>query len=119
MTDKKAVTRFFQIKMIPPPLWNACDFVLQISFTVEHIASKMSTAADFLCRLETNPNEKNIFRIRKDVPTQPIEANIESTRIAQEDQVSFHTDDIDLPSKNSYGWRNKISAMLYTWKHPS
>ena len=28
MTDSKSVTRFFQTKMIPRPLWNACDFVL-------------------------------------------------------------------------------------------
>ena len=28
MTDSKSVTGFFQSKMIPPPLWNACDFVL-------------------------------------------------------------------------------------------
>ena len=27
MTDSKSVTRFFQTKIIPPPLWNACDFV--------------------------------------------------------------------------------------------
>ena len=36
MTDSKPVTRFFQIKMIPPPLWNACDFVLQFNFTIAH-----------------------------------------------------------------------------------
>ena len=27
-TDSKSVTRFFQTKLIPPPLWNACVFVL-------------------------------------------------------------------------------------------
>ena len=37
MTDSKSVTRFFQTKMIPPPLWNACDFVLQLNFTIAHI----------------------------------------------------------------------------------
>ena len=25
LTDNKSVTRFFQTKIIPPPLWNACD----------------------------------------------------------------------------------------------
>ena len=27
MTDSKSFNRFFQRKMIPPPLWIACDFV--------------------------------------------------------------------------------------------
>ena len=58
MTDSKSVTRFFQTKMIPPPLWNACDFVLQFNFTIAHIPGKMNTAADFLSRLEMDPNEK-------------------------------------------------------------
>ena len=61
MTDSKSVTRFFQTKMIPPPLWNACDFVLQFNFTIAHIPGKMNTAADFLSRLEMDPNEKIFF----------------------------------------------------------
>ena len=47
MTDSKSVTRFFQTKMIPPPLWNACDFVLQFKFSIAHIPGKTNTAADF------------------------------------------------------------------------
>ena len=93
MTDSKSVTRFFQTKMIPPPLWDACDFVLQINFTIAHIPVKMNTAADFLSRLEMDPNEKIILRIREDIPTKPIEVNIESTGIAQEEQVFFDPTD--------------------------
>ena len=58
MTDSKSVTRFFQTKMIPPPLWNACDFVLQFNFTIAHIPGKTNTAADFLSRLQMDPNKK-------------------------------------------------------------
>ena len=58
MTDSKSVTRFFQTKMTPPHLWNACDFVLQFNFTIAHIAGKKNTPADFLSRLEMNLNEK-------------------------------------------------------------
>ena len=47
MTDSKSVTRFFQTQMIPPPLWNACDFVLQFNFTIAYNPGKMNTAADF------------------------------------------------------------------------
>ena len=34
LTDNKSVTRLFQTKIIPPALWNACDFVLQFHFTI-------------------------------------------------------------------------------------
>ena len=40
MTDGKSVTRFFQTKMIPLPLWDACYFVLQFNFTIPHIPGK-------------------------------------------------------------------------------
>ena len=63
MTDSKSVTGFIPTKMIPPPLWNACDFVLQINLTIAEIQGEMNTAADFLSRLESNPNEK-ILKIR-------------------------------------------------------
>ena len=93
VTDSKLVTRFFQTEMIPPPLWNACDFVLQFNFTIAHIPEKLNTAADFVSRLEMDSNEKKIFKIREDIPTKPIEVNIESTGIAQEEPVFFDTTD--------------------------
>ena len=93
VTDSKSVTRFFQPKMIPPPLWNACDFVLQFNFTIAHIRGKMNTAADFLSRLELDPKEKVILKIREDIPTKPIEVNIVSTVIAQEEPVFFDPTD--------------------------
>ena len=62
MTDSKSVTGFFQTKKIPPPLGNACDFVLQFNFTIAHIPGKMNTAADFLSRLEMDPSEKKNFK---------------------------------------------------------
>ena len=58
MTDSRSVTSFFQTKKFPPPLWNACDFVLQFNFTTARIPGKMNSAADFLSRLEMDPNEK-------------------------------------------------------------
>ena len=89
MTDSKSVTRFFHTKKIPQPLWNACDFVLQFSFTIARIQGKMNTAAKFLSRLEKDPKEKTILKIREDIPTKPIEVNIESTGITQEEPVFF------------------------------
>ena len=93
MTDSKSVTKFFPTKMIPPPLWNACDLEWQLNFTIAHIPGKMNTAADFSSRLEMDPNEKITFKIRKDIPTKPIEVNIESTGIAQKESVFVDTTD--------------------------
>ena len=106
MTDSKSVTRFFQTKLIPPPLWNACDFVLQFSFTIAQIPGKMNTAADSLSRLEMDPNEKIILKNREDIPTQPIEVNIESTGIAQEETVFLDpTDQQETTEKDL--WKRK------------
>ena len=47
LTENCSVTRFFQTKIIPPPLWNPCDYVLQYNFVIAHVAGAMNTAADF------------------------------------------------------------------------
>ena len=93
MTDSKSVTRFFRTKMIPPPLWNACDFVLNFNFTIAQVPGKLNTEADFSSRLKVGVNEKIIFKLREDIPTKSIEVNIESTGIAQEEPVFFDTTD--------------------------
>ena len=109
MTDSKSVTRFLQTKMIPPPLWNACDFVLQFSFTIAHIPRKMNTAADFLSRLEMDPIERKLLQITEDIPTEPIEVNIESTGITQEETVFFdRTDQLETTEKEL--WTRKEEA---------
>ena len=109
MTDSKSVTRFFQTKMIPPSSWNACDFVLQFNFTIAHIPGKMNTAADFLSRLEKDPNENLTFKNREDIPTKPIEVNIESTGIAQEEPVFFDTTDQQKTTEKEL-WKRKEEA---------
>ena len=58
LTDIKSVTRFFQTKIILPPLWNACDVVIQFNFIISHIPGKNNTAADYLSRMEMDPTEK-------------------------------------------------------------
>ena len=94
LTDNKSVTRFFRTKIIPPTLWNACDYVIQFNFTSAHIPGKNNTAADYLSRLEVSPNEKLILRIREDLPTTPIELHVQSARVTEEEQI-FYTDDDD------------------------
>ena len=109
MTDSKSVTRFFQTKMISPLLWNACDFVLQFNFTIARIPGKMNTAADFLPRLAMDPNEKLNLKFREDIPTKPVEVNIESTGIAQEETIFFDpTDQLETTEKEL--WKRKGEA---------
>ena len=94
LTDNKSVTRFFQTKIIPPPLWNACDFVIQFNFTIAHIPGKNIAAADYLSRMEMDPTEKLVLKIRADVETQPIEVNVQSAGVSEEEQVFFTEEDI-------------------------
>ena len=84
LTDNKSVTRFFQTKMIPPSLWNACDFVLQFHFKIAHVPGRMNTAADFLSRLDISPKEKVLLQIREDIQTTPIQVNIQCSDIHEE-----------------------------------
>ena len=93
LTDNKSVTRFFQTKIIPPPLWNACDFVIQFNFVIAHIPSKNNTAADYLSRMEMDPTEKLVLKIREDVETRPIEFNVQSAGVSEEEQVFFTEED--------------------------
>ena len=92
-TDNRSVTRFFQAQMIPPALWNACDYVLQCNFVVAHVAGSMNTAADFLSRTEIDPTEKLEMTIRNDIHTKAIEVNIESSGIVEEEQIYVLPDD--------------------------
>ena len=73
LIDNKSVTRFFQTKAIPPALWNACDYVLQVNFKIAHIAGSVNTAADFFSRLELKVTEKIRLKIREDFQTTPFE----------------------------------------------
>ena len=94
LTDNKSVTRFFQTKIIPPPLWNACDSVIQFNFfTIAHIPGKNNTAADYLSRMEMDPTEKLVLKIRADVETQPIEVNVQSAGVSEEEEVFFTEED--------------------------
>ena len=95
LTDNKSVTRFFQTKAIPPALWNACDYVLQFNFKIERIAGSVTTAADFLSRLELIVTEKVRLKIREDIQTTPIEVTTSSSDIADKEQVFFTQTDND------------------------
>ena len=107
MTDNKSVTRCFQTNVIPPTLWNACDYVTQFNFTIAHIHGKNNTAADYLSRLEIPAKEKLFLRIREDIPTTPIELLVQFAGITEEEQI-FYTEDDDETEKQI--WQRKKQA---------
>ena len=107
LTDNKSVTRFFQTKIIPPTLWNACDYVIQFNFTIAYIPGKNNTAADYLSRLEICPKEKLIHRIREDISMTPIELNVQSAGVIEEDQIFFTDEDEETEEQI---WQRKKDA---------
>ena len=107
LTDNKSVTRFFQTKIIPPTLWNACDYVIQFYFTIAHIPGKNNTAADYLSRLEICPKEKLVLRIREDISTTPIELNVQSAGVTEEDQIFYTEEDEETEEQI---WQRKEDA---------
>ena len=108
LTDNKSVTRFFQTKIIPPALWNACDYVLQFNFIIAHIPGKNNTAADYLSRMEMDPKEKLVLKIREDVETRPIEVNVQSAGVSEEEQIFFTEDDGETEAQI---WERKNKAV--------
>ena len=102
------MTRFFQTKIIPPALWNACESVLQFHFTIAHVPGKVNTAADFLSRLDIQPKDKVHLTIRDDIRTTPIQVNIQSSDVAEEEQFFFMPDD-DTETEEQI-WERKLRA---------
>ena len=84
LTDNKAVTQFFQTKIVPPALWNTCDYVIQFNFFTPHIPGAQNTATDYLARLESDTEDKLVMKIREDVQTLPNEIIVQSEGVFQE-----------------------------------
>ena len=94
----------FSNKNNTPALWNACDYVIQFNFVIAHIPGAQNTAADYLSRLEADPKDKLVMKIRKDVQTLPIEINVQSAGVSQEEQIFYTNDDDETEEQN---WARK------------
>ena len=69
---------------------------MQFNFEIAQIAGSVSTAADFLCRLELNATEKIRLKVRENIQTTPIEVTTSSSDVADEEQFFFtQADKID------------------------
>ena len=99
LTDNKSVTSFLQTKAIPPALWIACHYVLQLNFKKTHIAGSVNTATDFLSKLELKVREKIRLKIRDDIQTTPIEVTTSPSDVADEEQFFFTQ--ADAPSQEN------------------
>ena len=58
-----------------------------------HVAGSQNTAADFLSRLELTLKEKVQLELRDDISTSPTEVNLQSSDVADEEQLFFLTDE--------------------------
>ena len=54
-----------------------------------HVAVTQNTAADFLSRIELNPKERVELKVRDDITIRPIQINLQSTDVADEEQLFF------------------------------
>ena len=113
LTDNQSVTRFFQIKMIPPSLWSAWDIVLQFHFKIAHVPGRINTAADFLSRLDISPEEKVLLQTREDIQTTPIQVNIQSADIHEEDQFYFLPKDNFDTEKDIWERKQRTRKKIY------
>ena len=80
---------------------------MQFNFTIAHIPGKNNTAADYLSRLKISPKEKLILRIREDISITPIEFNVQSAGVTEEEQI-FYTDDDEETEEQV--WKRKQDA---------
>ena len=68
-------------------------YVMQYNFVIAHIPGSTNTAADYLSRVELNATEKLEFAIRDDIQVTPIEVNIQSNGVAEEETLYLETED--------------------------
>ena len=79
-----------------------------------HVAVTQNTAADFLSRIDLNPKKRVDVKIRDDITIRPIQVNLQSTDVADEEQLfSFQTKLLKLKKKSSYE-KNKQDKMHAT-----
>ena len=99
MTDNKALTRFFQSKRIPPKLWNHCDQALQFDFVLAHVPGVENPAADYLSRLDINPEDRIHLKLNDQIPVHYIEIDLTAKTPKQDDDQSA-THEHELPNND-------------------
>ena len=78
-TDNRFRTNFFQSKSIHPSLWNCLDRVLSLEILLAHIPGKTNSAANFLPRMQMNPNLTLQIELTDHVHNRKIEVETEAS----------------------------------------
>ena len=74
-----------------------------------HVAGSQNTAADVLSRLELTRKEKVQLKLRGDILTSPIEVNLQSSDVADEEQLFFLPDEEEEESEQEIFARKALS----------
>ena len=74
----------------------------------------MNTGADFWSRTEVNPKGKLEMNLGNDIQTKAIEVNIQSSGIAEEEQIYLHPDN-EIDEKH-IGSKKTISKIIHRQK---
>ena len=74
-----------------------------------HVAGSQNTAADVLSRLELTRKEKVQPKLRCDILTSPIEVNLQSSDVADEEQLFFLPDEEEEESEQEIFARKALS----------
>ena len=67
--------------------------MIQFNFVIAHIPGAQNTDAEYLSRLEADPKDNLAMKISEDVQTLPIEINVQSAGVSQEEQIFYTNDD--------------------------
>ena len=78
LTDNKALSSFFKAKTIPNTLWTYLDRLMGFNFVIGHIPGVANAAADYLSRVENDPNAILKLSLKDRIPVHEVEINIES-----------------------------------------
>ena len=78
LIDNRSLTQCFQSKSIHPSLWNCLERVFSFNVLLAHIPGKANSAADFLSRMQTNPNLTLQIKLTDHVPIREIEIEKEA-----------------------------------------
>ena len=85
LTDNKALTRFFQSKLIPPKLWNHCYQALQFDFVLAHVPGVENSYAHCLSRLDINPEDGIHLKLNDQILVHHIENDLAAKNPKQDD----------------------------------
>ena len=76
------------------------------NFSIAHVPCRMNTAADFLSCLDLDPKEKVQLLIRDDIQTSPIEVQLQSYDVTEEQQFYFLLPEDDIETEDQI-WEQK------------